>query len=269
MRHPRLLAALGIAVAALWSPALVDAIHFRRTDSERAASFASEYPWTNAGHVAHALGSGIYRNSRRAFDESYEAGFRVFEVDLAFTSDGHLVVSHGWLRPPTLAEFMADRADGPLTARDFLQIAADRPEAWFILDPKDDPATVWRALVDEAKRNPEVLDRLIPQLLHPSEFSETLEIHPFRSLVLTTGRLAGWSRAVVDWALRHHVQVITIEHESSDEGLIGRIEAGGGWVYAHPVNDCRTAAGVMGKGVHRVYTGLLGPDPDSCEVVRR
>jgi glycerophosphoryl diester phosphodiesterase len=49
--------------------------------------------------VAHAGGAvrGLtYTNSREALDEHYAEGYRVFELDFHWTSDGRLVVVHDW-----------------------------------------------------------------------------------------------------------------------------------------------------------------------------
>ena len=51
--------------------------------------------------IAHAGGQfngATYTNSLEALDQNYEAGFRAFEIDLSFTSDGELVCLHDWGR---------------------------------------------------------------------------------------------------------------------------------------------------------------------------
>ena len=56
--------------------------------------------WYKKYHVIRHAGGGIdgkyYSGSLEAWDLSYERGNRVFDVDLSFTSDGVLVVRHGW-----------------------------------------------------------------------------------------------------------------------------------------------------------------------------
>ena len=49
--------------------------------------------------IAHAGGQfngATYTNSLEALDRNYGAGFRAFEIDLSFTSDGELVCLHDW-----------------------------------------------------------------------------------------------------------------------------------------------------------------------------
>ena len=49
--------------------------------------------------VAHAMGGidgRLYTNTREAFLQNYSRGFRVFELDLAMTTDSALVLAHDW-----------------------------------------------------------------------------------------------------------------------------------------------------------------------------
>lgn len=49
--------------------------------------------------IAHAMGSvdGVsYTNSKQAFEASYRAGFRFFEVDVDITSDGKIILFHDY-----------------------------------------------------------------------------------------------------------------------------------------------------------------------------
>lgn len=47
-------------------------------------------------HAMGAIGTDTYTNSLEAFEASYRAGFRTFEVDLLMTSDGEVVLMHDW-----------------------------------------------------------------------------------------------------------------------------------------------------------------------------
>jgi len=47
-------------------------------------------------HAGGALNGLPYTNSLQALDQHYAAGFRLFELDFEWTSDGHLVLVHDW-----------------------------------------------------------------------------------------------------------------------------------------------------------------------------
>ena len=57
------------------------------------------YDWTKYKYIAHALGGvggKTYTNSIQAFEHNYNKGFKVFEVDLDFTSDDELIAWHSF-----------------------------------------------------------------------------------------------------------------------------------------------------------------------------
>lgn len=50
-------------------------------------------------NIAHGCGTIDcikYSNSIEAFNNSYKKGFRLFEIDLLITYDGHIVGAHDW-----------------------------------------------------------------------------------------------------------------------------------------------------------------------------
>lgn len=71
-------------------------------------------------HAGGLLDGQPYTNSLEALNNSYRAGRRIFEVDLALTADDRIVLAHDWDAyggaPPSSAEFLAG---GELTRLDF------------------------------------------------------------------------------------------------------------------------------------------------------
>lgn len=60
------------------------------------------FPWCKYSVMAHALGAiegQVYLNSKESFIQSYNKGFRLFEVNLLKTSDGVWVCRHNWNEP--------------------------------------------------------------------------------------------------------------------------------------------------------------------------
>lgn len=102
---------------------------------------------------AHAMGNWqdkIYTNSREAFESSYRAGVRSFEVDVNDARDGVFVISHDRmrLREQTHLEFKEDRLVGihgdyplflieggtPLTLEDLFDLMDQYPDVTFMFD---------------------------------------------------------------------------------------------------------------------------------------
>lgn len=76
-------------------------------------------------------------NSKDALDQNYKKGFRIFELDIIETSDGHWVAAHDWdmwarftdysgTLPPTHAQFMNQKIYGTYTTLDMEGI-----NSWF------------------------------------------------------------------------------------------------------------------------------------------
>lgn len=172
-------------------------------------------------YIAHAMGgidSHPYTNSVEAFKVNYKKGYRLFEVDLLFTSDDVLVARHEWSESdyerfeqldlidlsqiemnereeyvPTSEQFLSMKINGqytPMTFDDVIQLMQDYPDAIFITDTKwaDDESVekAFKAIVEQVKQVDEsLLSRLIPQLYTLEMFDVIEEIYEFDSYVYT------------------------------------------------------------------------------------
>lgn len=106
---------------------------------------------TSATLIAHAGGAtpdGRYSNSVEALDDSYRAGLRWFEVDLALTTDRQVVLLHDWRfawrywfggrKPVSLKEFEATKMRGARTPTSFLRFCRWlKPDAQVFLHIRD------------------------------------------------------------------------------------------------------------------------------------
>ena len=118
--------------------------------------------------IAHAGGEvdGIKStNSKDALDQNYKKGFRLFELDIIETSDGHLVAAHDWKMwarftdykgtlPPTLSEFKKHKIYGDYTTLDFKGINdwfAAHPDATLVTDKVNDPIAFADSFVDKSR----------------------------------------------------------------------------------------------------------------------
>ncbi|MBF0432759.1 MAG: sulfatase-like hydrolase/transferase, partial [Fibrobacteria bacterium] len=98
------------------------------------------YKNDTARFIAHAGGKiedKTYTNSLEALNYSYHKGFRLFELDIISTRDGHFVGAHDWnhwkkisqyqgVLPPTLEEFLQYKLHKTFTPLDM-----DRINNWF------------------------------------------------------------------------------------------------------------------------------------------
>lgn len=116
--------------------------------------------------IAHAGGiieGRTYTNSLEALESSYNKGFRLFELDIIKTSDGHFVAAHDWNqwkeqqgRPdiPTLDTFMMLKIHSKYTPMDMKAINnwfRNHRDAILVTDKINEPKEFVRQFVDRSR----------------------------------------------------------------------------------------------------------------------
>ena len=119
-------------------------------------------------YIAHAGGevNGIKStNTKDALDQNYEKGFRLFELDIIETSDGHWVAAHDWNMwarftdytgnlPPTHAQFIKEKIYGDYKTLDMDGINSwfkAHPDATLVTDKVNDPIAFADAFIDKKR----------------------------------------------------------------------------------------------------------------------
>jgi glycerophosphoryl diester phosphodiesterase len=90
-----------------------------------------------------------YTNSPDALNQNYESGRRIFEIDLALTSDDHIVLAHDWDayggKAPDRATFLTD---GTFTRLDFSHfidsVGQTCPDCRIVTDTKFEFEQFWK-----------------------------------------------------------------------------------------------------------------------------
>jgi glycerophosphoryl diester phosphodiesterase len=220
--------------------------------------------WTRHREVAHALGlwQGMaYTNSLEALLESRERGFRVFEVDLEFTSDGVLVATHGWPDGPmSVAEFREAaevRGFSGLTFRELLGVFAEWRDSYLILDTKGSSTAMWREVARLARAElPDSLERLIPQLYSPVR-RDVAETAAFDRVLITLYRSSAPDWFILRFLRSSGIDVVTAPPSRLSGSFLRDLNDLGVKVYAHTIDDPDSAATLRARGVHGVYSGSL------------
>ncbi|MGB8259353.1 MAG: glycerophosphodiester phosphodiesterase family protein [Terracidiphilus sp.] len=169
---------------------------------------AASQPPVDARLVAHAGGAVngfTYTNTLDALNESYRKGYRVFEVDFHWTSDGRLVLVHEWketsisfgARPHVYSyeEFLhARRVDGlrQMTFEELRGWLQAHRDALLVTDTKASNPRLLRFLAAQAG---DVRSQLIVQVYR------TTEIAPARRLGVRAVWLTVYRYAYPAWAL--------------------------------------------------------------------
>lgn len=234
-----------------------------------------ERPWPPA-YVAHA-GGGIagrtYTNSLEALDESYARGFRFFEVDLSWTADDYLALTHDWAdwyvphfvgattEPPTRADFLEMRRhDGltPLALPQLLDWLRKHSDAWVVTDIKERNVDGLTRIAEVAG---ELTERFVPQIYETSEFPAVRKLG-FKDIILTLYRTKAGDDEVVEFAGQHELFAITLpEWRARATDIVRRLRRLGTPVYAHTINRAHRARQMAERGVTGVYTDHLPAKP--------
>lgn len=282
---------MGIAFGLVFSPAPTYAEEVGNiTDSGAIGAPAVETmkKWYEGNRVvAHALGSvdgKTETNSKEAFLESYEKGFKVFEADFSLTSDGTLVVRHDFDQDSyyTLEQVVLNGNTAmdinrykslkiafkytPLTAAELLQLMDEYPDIYLITDSKDtDPAAVKRdfsLLVADAQRLgiTNVLDRIVVQIYNDDMYHAVKEVYPFQNFIYTLYQLNNPDYDQIgNFCIENNIDVVTFNFDIVEKANIKALTDRGLKVFCHTVNRLLDVQKTIQFGGYGVYTDSIAP----------
>lgn len=254
---------------------------------ENVAQVRAPYAWTENRAVAHALGgiNGMTNtNTFEAMQNSYKNGFRLFEVDILPTSDGHLVITHNFYeylaqkygRPipqeflnkiPTKEEFMNHRVRGiyePMELEKLITTMSANKDIYIITDTKVTDPIQAKSQFDEIVRiakeiDPSVLDRIIPQIYNEAMYDVVMSSYPFKSMIYTLYATSSSNTRALEFATSKGIRVVTIPPERITKEYMDKFNAYGIKVYTHTINNIEEVKRLMDLGVYGFYTDFLSP----------
>lgn len=237
--------------------------------------------------VAHALGESrgkIETNAKEAFLESWGSGFRAMEVDFTYTSDGVLVARHDFeadgsyyrLEQDAKSPLVMDRNtfqtskicfdQTPLTAVDVLSLMVEYPDVYLITDTKDtDKATVEKQFKDlkqiaEAMEQPQILNRIIPQIYNEEMYDWVKDIYPFQEWIYTLylNYYPDYPK-IAEFCEAKGIGTVTIENARVTKDVVDTLHAKEIKVYAHTINRYKQFQDLLALGIDGIYTDRIKP----------
>jgi len=222
-------------------------------------------------HAGGAVNQQIYTNSLEALDANYAKGFRFFEIDFSWTSDGEMVAIHDWeaafrkkfivpeeIRTPTEAQFLALKTNSGLTQLSLegvLAWAKDKGDAVIITDVKDENLKALRKI----RRDFEGFEKfIIPQVYTYGEFDEVNRLG-YPDIILTLYRMKINFYDVIEFSRLKSPFAVTMPWQVAQAGLAYYLDQNNTTVYAHTVNDMELYDSLKKIGVYGVYTDSLVP----------
>jgi len=247
---------------------------------------ASREQWMHNRMIAHAMGSvggESYTNSYEAFVTNYNKGFRLFEADLIMTSDGKIAARHDWAekvqpdlpvspgQAPTLSQFKHSRIYGkyqPLSWEDIINLMTLYPDVYVIVDSKETDIPKIRkqfeTLVGDAvNADPEILQRVIPEIFNPEMYDTVMDIFPFPHKMYSLYQTRASADSIVSFVKAKHITAVAmpVARTIISPTLIHRLNKLGVKSYVHTVNSAVVMNGLREVGAYGFYTeGTRGPD---------
>ena len=245
-----------------------------------------KYDWMKDNkYIAHAMGGidkKVYTNSLDAFEFNYKLGYRVFEFDLALTSDNQPVLLHSWgeqglkdlglsptwtVNKPTLKEFLNNKINGmytPLSFRDVCKLAEKYKDVQFVVDVKGQPReckNVYEKCVKIAKEeNVKVLDRMIPQIYDEQMLNDVMDTYEFKSMIYTLYKQESLkAKEVIDFSYENGIKAVVIDKEKLDSKFIKELKQRGIYVYVNTYNDTTKVKELFGMGAKGIYSDFINP----------
>lgn len=220
--------------------------------------------WLSVPVIAHAMGAVDGRtetNSLDAFLQSYEAGQRVFEVDLQLTSDGRLVARHDWeqISYYNLEQEFAGVMDWetfihtpisffytPVDIDGLVSLMQAYPDVCIVTDSKDTDEASVRAQMGELVRAiqeadaPELWERVIVQVYHEDMYRWVSQETPVSNWIFTLYQIADPDFDEIGaFCQENNIPVVTMASERVNRENSTALHSYGCRVYVHTVNRLR------------------------------
>lgn len=239
-------------------------------------------------YIAHACG-GIdtheYTNSLEAFEQNYELGHRVFEVDLNFTSDDVLVAVHDWGNEKLKELYGIHRADAldgvPLSSEEFSKVSAygeyttmnfqdvidlmiKYPDVYIVLDTKAfDQITIqkqYNSILNEILQYEDIAKRIIPQIYNQEMYYTVMNYYSWDSIIFTMYGVLDWKPdQIIDFCKEENIDVVTTFPGRAEASFIMSLKEQGQKIYMHTFNTMEEVNKMITMGADGIYTDYLYP----------
>ncbi|MDO4491791.1 MAG: GBS Bsp-like repeat-containing protein [Lachnospiraceae bacterium] len=254
--------------------------------------------WHSISSAHGAGGQGpdkldIYTNCISAMNNSYQTGYRTFEIDVILTSDGEPVLYHTWKTDildhysysaataagPSYQEFMSDTMyNGQYRTSDFkdlLRFLMAHPDTKVLLDTKyrseNDIRSLYRKLLsvaDSMGASASLKNQVIPYLFDTSHLSAIQSVCGFREYHFATyatfkktgGTIdAAKFRSLLQFCRMNRILSISVWDSLATKNLIQMADSFGIETYVHTTDDPETAQRLLRLGAAGIISNTIDP----------
>lgn len=250
---------------------------------------SSTLVWEENKLIAHAMGGvdgRTYSNSLEAFQQNYDKGLRLFEVDLSLTSDGKMVARHDWR--DSLAEMFLQTSPNDATTPDepwtydyvmsqplfaaytpididqIIQLMRENKDMYIVTDTKyfetDLVTQHFQMIVDAAEKDPKLLNRVIPQIYNQQMLFDIQSVYEFKDYIYTLYMSKDTEQEVIDFSSENSIKVVTMPEFKTNAEFVAALKEKGIFTFVHTINDIEKVNEYQKLGVHGFYTDFLTND---------
>lgn len=234
--------------------------------------------YTTYSVIAHAMGSvnGVdYTNSKEAFEQSYKKGYRVFEIDLSFTSDNRIVLWHDWeedtgkyvkqsgRKIPTYEFFMSHKICKkytPLSLEDLIDIMESHPDIYVVTDSKEtNYLSILKSLVKESKEDDTILNRFIIQFYEYDQYAKIQKVYSFKNCLFTIYNLRDRNLDHIgSFCKKNKIPVVGVPPKyAGNKRDVVKLKEYGVYVYTYTINKPKNARFYKQCGIDGIYTDSI------------
>ncbi len=221
-------------------------------------------------HASGGLNGQDYTNSLESLEANYNKGFRVFEIDFSWTSDGQLVCLHDWdkrfkkvfgysiKKPLSYHEFQMAlyHTDGthPCTPETLANWVLDFPDVQIVTDVKHNNLKAIKLIV---KNHPKIQKQLIVQFYQPEEYS-VLKKLGFKNLIWILYQYQGSLKSVATLAQNMDLFALSMRASQAKKKPMQSLREKGINLFVYTLNTKSTLKKMTNKyGVSGIYTDFL------------
>ena len=110
------------------------------------------------------------------------------------------------------------------------------------------------------EKDPEVLDRLIPQIYTEDMLGYVMNVHEFKSIDFTLYQIQWDKEEIAKFCGRSGVRFLTVSDELIEDDMIDLWKSMGIKIAVHTVDKEDRANELLDKGVDMIYTNYLEPE---------
>lgn len=233
---------------------------------------ACGYPMYSNRLMAHGLGGyggKSHCNCLAGFEQAMANGYQYFETDIHSTSDGRIVLYHGWFAPEDVKgmsydELMAHGNDGQplMDARQLYPILRAHPGYTLELDLYNFKGETIkkriRALISDFAYDRTVLDRLLVQVHSVQMMKDIDAVYPFKHYQILASKDLSRLSGIITNCLDNGICAIGMRMNLAKKKYVDRIKAAGLYAMCFTVSrDTSVARHLFGYGVDTLCTDYI------------